>query len=220
MNTESGIQELYSSKDTDILKKYIKKHYGKIQSFYRDYSSTGVHPDIAIIPPNLSKPFFTLVTIGLGAHITALPDNAPSNAGKPFAERMELILTLDKSWHLEEKTEEWYWPLHMLRDAAKLAAERNCCFEEFPAIEMPKYYDPFNKFIGALLADPEVDISEDTSPCRLTEGEEVRFFQFIPLFREELRFRKDHGGEQLFKKLRKDALDLVYCVNPERHSVS
>lgn len=218
MGTESELQELYSDKDMDILKKYIKKHYGKSQSVYRDYSSSGVHPDIAIIPPNIAKPFFTLVTMGLGAHKTGSPSNAPLNAGGPFAERAEFILTLNKNWLLEEKTEEWYWPLHLLRDAAKLAAEKNVCFDEYAAVEMPKFYDPFNKFKGALLVEPEVDISEDSGLCKLTNESTVRFLQFIPLFREELRYRKEHGGERLFKSLRKK-LDLVYCVDPERRSV-
>ena len=218
MNTESGLQELYSNKDTDILKKYIKKHYGKTQSFYRDYSSSGVHPDIAIIPPNFAKPFFTLVTMGLGAHKMNPPSSVPLNVKTDYSERTELILTLDKNWPLDEKTEEWYWPLHLLRDAAKLAAEKDCCFGEFPVIEMPKHYDPLNKFMGALLVEPEVDISEDSSLCKLSDGSSVKFFQFIPLFREEIRYRKEHGGEPLFKALRKN-LDLVYCVNPERRSV-
>lgn len=218
MGTESELQELYSDKDMDILKKYIKKHYGKSQSLYRDYSSSGVHPDIAIIPPNIGKPFFTLVTMGLGAHKMKPPTNAPLKENEVFPDRTELILTLDKSWPLEEKTEEWYWPLHLLRDAAKRAAEKDSCFGALPAIEMPKHYDPLNKFMGALLVEPEVDISEDSSLCKLTDNSSVRFLQFIPLFREELRYRKDHGGERLFKMLRK-SLDLVYCVNPERRSV-
>lgn len=216
MNTGSGLQELYSDKDMTILKNYIKKHYGKSQSLYRDYSSEGVHPDIAIIPPKFSKPFFTLVTMGMGAHKI----KPPFETKDPFVERTELILTLDKSWRLEEKSEEWYWPLHLLRDAAKLAAEKDCCFCPFPAVEMPKYYDPSNKFCGALLVEPpEVDISDDISPCVLTDGSTVKFLQFIPLFREELRFRKEHGGDKLFKKLKENALDLIYSVNPDRHSV-
>ena len=218
MSTENGLQELYSNKDSDILKKYIHKHYGKVQSFYRDYSSTGVHPDIAIIPPNIAKPFFTLVTTGLGAHKMEPPASVPLNVNANFHERVELILTLDKNWPLDEKTEEIYWPLHLLRDAAKLAAEKSFTFIEFPVIEMPKYYDPLNKFMGALLVEPEVDISEDESPCKLSDGSRVKFFQFIPLFKEEIRYRKEHGGEQLFKGVKKN-LNLVYSVDPERRSV-
>ncbi|MDE6579554.1 MAG: suppressor of fused domain protein [Ruminiclostridium sp.] len=218
MNNESGLQELYSNKDSDILKKYIKKHYGKTQSFYRDYSSSGVHPDIAIIPPNFAKPFYTLVTTGLGAHKINPPASVPLNVKADFHDRVEFILTLEKNWPLDEKTEEIYWPLHLLRDAAKLAAEKDCCFGEFPVIEMPKYYDPLNKFMGALLVEPEVDISDDSSLCKLSDGSSVKFLQFIPLFREEIRHRKEHGGEPLYKALRKN-LDLVYCVNPERRSV-
>ena len=218
MSIESGLQELYSNKDSDILKKYIKKHYGKTRSFYRDYSSTGVHPDIAIIPPNFAKPFYTLTTTGLGAHKIDPTASLPSNVKADFYERVEFVLTLNKNWPLDEKTEEVYWPLHLLRDAAKLAAEKNICFGEFPVIEMPKFYDPLNKFMGALLVEPEVDISEDTSLCELSDGSEVKFLQFIPLFREEIRYRKEHGGEQLLKGLKKN-LDLVYCVDPERRSV-
>lgn len=215
MNTGSGLQELYSDKDMTILKNYIKKHYGKSQSLYRDYSSEGVHPDIAIIPPKFSKPFFTLVTVGMGAHKTVPPTESQAH----FEERTELILTLNKDWLLEEKTEEWYWPLHMLRDAAKTTADNNSPIGNLHTIEMPKFYDPFNKFCGALLVEPEVDISDDVEQCELTDGSTVKFLQFIPLFREELRFKKDHGGEKLLKAIKdKAVLDPVYSVDPERHS--
>lgn len=218
MSTENGLQELYSNKDSDILKKYINKHYGKTQSVYRDYSSTGVHPDIAIIPPNLAKPFYTLVTTGLGAHKIDPSAGMPMNIKSGFYERVEFVMTLNKSWPLDEKTEEIYWPLHLLRDASKLAAEKNCCFGELPVIEMTKFYDPMNKFIGALLVEPEVDISDDDKPCKLSDGSSVKFLQFIPLFKEEIRHRKEHGGDRLFKGLKKN-LDLVYCVDPERRCV-
>lgn len=215
MNTESGLQELYSDKDTDIVKKYVKKHYGKIDSYYRDFSSSGIHPDIAIIPAKMSKPFFTLTTVGMGAHKMNVPPELRDKCDK----RTELILTLDKNWRLEEKSEEWYWPLHMLRDAAKAAAEKDCCIGALQTIEMPKHYDQGNKFCGALLAEPEVDITEDQSPCILSDGTRVKFLQFIPLFNSELKFKKEHGGEKLLKMLRENSLNFVYSVDPERHSV-
>lgn len=215
MNKEAVLQELYSEKDADIVKKYIKKHYGKIDSFYRDFSTSGIHPDIAIIPAKMSKPFFTLVTVGMGAHKTNIP---PELADK-CDERVELIITLDRSWKLEEKSEEWYWPLHMLRDAAKEAAEKDCCLGALQTVEFSKYYDEGNKFRGALLAEPEVDITEDLSSCLLSDGAKVKFLQFIPLFNSELKYKNEHGGEKLLKMLKENALDLVYSVNPERHSV-
>ena len=181
----TDLQELYSAADLDILKNYVKKHYGKSQSVYRDYSSSGVHLDIAVIPPKIGKPFYTLVTMGMGAHKMTVPDRLKKICG----ERTELILVLDKGWRLEEKSEEWYWPLHL------------------------------NKFCGAILAESEVDITDDMTPCVLTDGSRIKFLQFIPLFREELRYGRDHGGERLFDMLKENSLNLVYGLDSERHSV-
>ena len=211
----TDLQELYSAADLDILKNYVKKHYGKSQSVYRDYSSSGVHLDIAVIPPKIGKPFYTLVTMGMGAHKMTVPDRLKKICG----ERTELILVLDKGWRLEEKSEEWYWPLHLMRDAARTLAEKNSCFGAFHLIDMNKYSQPLHKFCGAILAESEVDITDDMTPCVLTDGSRIKFLQFIPLFREELRYGRDHGGERLFDMLKENSLNLVYGLDSERHSV-
>ncbi len=209
------LAEVYSEKDLAVLKKYIKKHFGKEESVYRDSMYSDIRVDISIIPPKLGKPFFTLVTEGLGAHVMKeqRPDKPESSC------RCELIITLNKSWHLEEKSEEWYWPLHMLKDAARILAEKDKALYIGKTVEMKKRYDPLNKFCGGILAEQEVDITESNEQCILTDKTPVMFYQFIPLFSSELKYKKDHGGDPLLKMLKENSLNLVYEVDLERRSI-
>lgn len=106
-----------------------------------------------------------------------------------------------------------------MRDSAREETEKNFCFGAFHLIDMNKYYDLLNKFCGAILAEAEVDVTDDMTPCVLTDGSRIKFLRFIPLFREELRYGKNHGGERLFDMLKGNSLDLVYGLDFERRSV-
>ena len=64
---------------------------------------------------------------------------------------------------------------------------------------------------ASLLTAPQ-GIEGDDGVCILPNGEEVNFYQVIPLYREELDYKLDHGADALLEKM----ADVSFVVNPEQ----
>ena len=68
------------------------------------------------------------------------------------------------------------------------------------------------KLCAALLAGPE-SAEDDSHICLLPGGEEVNFYQVIPLYREELEYKLEHDVEAMMAKANID-----FVVRPDRLS--
>ena len=61
-------------------------------------------------PPSDERDYYTLVTMGMGAHRM----NVPEELAEYKLERAELAIALPPDWKLDEeslKDELWYWPI-------------------------------------------------------------------------------------------------------------
>ena len=52
------------------------------------------------------------------------------------------------------------------------------------------------KLCGAILGEPQ-NIRKEGFFCHLPGGEEINFYQVIPLYREELEYKLEHNAEAL-----------------------
>ena len=78
-----------------------------------------VHVDICIVPPTEERDYYTLVTMGMGAHRM----NVPEELAEYKLERAELAIALPADWKLDQesmKDEKWYWPIRLLKSLARL----------------------------------------------------------------------------------------------------
>ena len=63
--------------------------------------------------------------------------------------------------------------------------------------------EPFaenTRFSGVILINPET-MKKGADVCRLPNGEEVNFYQIIPLYEEEMNFKVAHNAEALLEKM-------------------
>ena len=63
--------------------------------------------------------YYTLVTMGMGAHRM----NVPGALAEYKLERAELAIALPRNWKLKHedlKNERWYWPIRLLKTLARL----------------------------------------------------------------------------------------------------
>ena len=63
--------------------------------------SPDIHLDIAVIEPSQDKPYYSLVTMGLGAHCM----NVPKELNEYELERCELIIDLPSLWDINNNEE-------------------------------------------------------------------------------------------------------------------
>ena len=96
-----------------------KNAFGEFENVFHELVSPDIHVDICVVPPSEARDYYTLVTMGMGAHRM----NVPEELAEYKLERAELAIALPKDWKLDEeslKDERWYWPIGLLKVLARL----------------------------------------------------------------------------------------------------
>lgn len=203
--------EVYSSEEEEIIETYIEETFGEFESVFHELVSPDIHVDICVIPPTEERNFYTLVTMGMGAHRM----NVPEDLSEYKLQRAELVICLPPYWDLESEKEEWYWPIRLLKVLARLPIQEDAWLGWGHTIDNGEGFDESTQLCGSMLITPVI-FDEEEYICPLTEGEEVNFYQIIPLYKEEMDFKMQHGADDLLKQL--DGRVLV--VDPKRQKFS
>lgn len=62
------MNEFYTEKEMELIEKYIEDTYGPFNSVLHEIASPDIHVDICVIEPTPERNYYTLVTMGMGAH--------------------------------------------------------------------------------------------------------------------------------------------------------
>ncbi len=181
----------YTEEEIDCIEQHIEKHFGAFEHVFHEVASPGIHVDVCIIPPGETRPFYTLVTMGMGAHKMAVPDSLKGNS----LERAELLMTLPPQWPLEDSDEKWYWPIRWLKILARLPIDMNTWLGWGHTIPNGEPFAANTGLSSILLVDPYP--GEDSMICPLPDGEAVNFYQMFPLYDEEMDFKRQYDAQKL-----------------------
>ena len=118
---KAALPELYGEQEINLLEAYIVEQFGEFESVFHEIVSPDIHVDIAIIPPNEQRNYYTLVTMGMGAHHM----NVPAEWADCRLERAEIVACLPADWELQNNDEKWYWPLRWMKILARLPIEQD-----------------------------------------------------------------------------------------------
>ncbi len=189
--------EAYDDDELDAVEGHIKEYFGDFPTVFHEVTSKDIVIDIACIPPNEERNYFTLVTIGMGAHAMNIPE------ALSFEEncRAELMICLPPDWKLGESAEEWFWPISLLKDLAKLPINTDSWLGWGHSVDHRGFVAPNAGFVGSFLMFPE-DAPNSADYCTLPNGDRVNFFEVVPLYREELMFKIANGTRELLEKLK------------------
>lgn len=200
--------EAYDDDEMDAVEDHIKEHFGEFPTVFHEISSRDIICDIACIPPTEEKNYFTLVTMGMGAHIMNIPDSLPPEENG----RAELLICLPPEWKLGENDEEWFWPISLLKDLAKLPINTNSWLGWGHSVDHRSELASNTKFCASLLLYPE-DVSSEAESCTLPNGDKVNFFEVIPMYREEMNFKINNDTRALLERM-KDVRHIVDINRP------
>lgn len=189
--------EAYDEDELDAVEGHIKEYFGDFPTVFHEVTSKDIVIDIACIPPNEERNYYTLVTIGMGAHAMNIPESLS------FEEncRAELLICLPPDWKLGESAEEWFWPISLLKDLAKLPINTDSWLGWGHSVDHRGNVAPNAGFVGSFLMFPE-DAPNSADFCTLPNGDRVNFFEVVPLYREELMFKIANGTRELLEKLK------------------
>ena len=212
-DNKSIAPEMYSEDEIDIIEKHIEHYYGNFEFVFHEKVSPDIHVDICLIPPSEECNWYTLVTMGMGAHLM----NVPNQLKEDQLERAELVICLPEYWKLDKehlKDEKWYWPIRLLKELARFPGENNTWLGWGHTVSYDAPLSYTTELCASILINPPCgNIGGNT--CTLPDGEEVNFYQIIPLYGDELEFKLKNGTQKLLDKMN----DNILLVNPHRLNV-
>jgi hypothetical protein len=199
--------EVYTEKEFDIIDSHIEKSFGKCKNVFHELVSPDIHVDICVIEPTKKRNYYTLVTMGMGAHKMNIPPELESNK----IDRAELLITLPPDWNLENEDEIYYWPMRWLKIMARLPIEHNTWLGWGHTVPNGEPFAKNTKLSGMLVTMPYF-FAEKAASCKLPNKELVRFYQLIPLYENEMKYKIKNGTEALEDSF-PDDFDMVVDIN-------
>lgn len=206
--------EVYSEDEMSAIEQHIKNTFGEFENVFHELVSPDIHVDICVVPPSERRNYYTLVTMGMGAHRM----NVPKELAEYKLERAELAIALPPDWKLDKDSmqeQRWYWPIGLLKVLARLPISNDTWLGFGHTMEKQSPFAEDTELCAAILTGPQdMDLDTCGEVCILPGGEEVNFYQVLPLYREEMEYKLEHDADALLERLA--AVGFVVC--PDRPS--
>ena len=173
----------YSQDDRELIEAFIEYSFGEISYIIHEQNFEDIQFDFAVIEPTEHEDYYKIVSIGGGAYEMDVPSAFP----KGELERAELVMLLPKdSFDINDRGSLW-----------------SIC-RMLVILQMPLHRDSWIGF-GHTFSDgtPLIEGTEMKTIClvtacdrhsdvmRLETGDKiVNFYQMIPMYDEEVRFKQ------------------------------
>lgn len=213
---ETQLPYMYDEKEMETVETHISDYFGEFSMVMHEIFSPDVHVDICLIPPHPEEErnFYTLVTMGMGAYRM----NVPEELAKQKLTRAELLIKLPPDWHMEQEAfqdERWYWPIRLLKTVARLPMQEDSWigWGHTVGMEEGETYAENTKLCGCMVVSAEMP-EEDSFYCELENGDDVNFYQLLPLYEEEMEFKLVHGAQALLDRFPEEMFAMVDIARP------
>ena len=154
--------------------------------------------------------YYTMVTMGMGAYHM----NVPEELAEYKLERAELAIALPADRKLDQesmKDERWYWPIRLLKGLARFPIECETWLGCGHTMDNEEPFAGNTKLCASILIEPQ-NAEDGSEVCVLPGGEEVNFYQVIPLYEDELNYKLEDDADALLDKM----AGISFVVNPTR----
>ena len=151
---ESSVPEVYTEEELAAVEGHIQQYFGKFGHVFHELSSPDIHVDICVVPPSQERDYYTLVTMGMGAHRM----NVPEALAEYKLERAELAIALPRNWKLKHedlKNERWYWPIRLLKTLARLPIASDTWLGFGHTMDNEEDFAENTKLCAAILTPPQ-----------------------------------------------------------------
>lgn len=186
---------IYGKEEQACVEGHTERFFGPAELVHHEMISPWVHVDVHLIAPSVEHPWFTLVTQGMGAR--AFRDEEGEE------QRCELLITLPPDWVV--RAEDWQrpdrsWPMQLLRLLARFPFVSGEPIDWGHSFDLSEDLgeDSGTNFCAAMLLSPGL-FEEEASACTLPDASRVTYWQVIPLYREELRYKFNYGTDALLE---------------------
>ena len=196
----------YTEKELEKVSAYIERQYGEYENVIHELVSPDIHCDIVLVPPTAVSPYYKLITMGAGAYKMDIPKEFKSM----ICDRAEYVIFLPKDWNLAADNEEDWWPMRMLKSAARLTVDTDdyLCFSHSVQVNEDGSPVAENTQFNSFMLMPSIGKDGQlVEPVKLSLlGKKVAFYQLFPLYPEELEFKLEHGYNELVDLFEKEPM--------------
>ena len=195
----------YTENERIEIIKFIEENFGKVEEIYEvGYGNFSL--DVAQINPTKEKPYYTIITLGMGEHKMYNQNN------ENFSSFAELMISLPPDWSLDDKN--YTWAIDELMHLAYIP------FTYFFAYEwghLENNFDPFSfntKLSALTILYPEM--KKENSGLLKLENRNLQFYQIVPLYDEEYTFALKNGMKNLLLLDVEKKISFVIDMNREK----
>src|SRR5699024_4444994 len=209
-SADSREPEVYTDEEISAVEQHIQNAFGKVETVFHELESPDIHVDICLVPPSEKRRYCTLVTMGMGAHRMTVPEELAEYK----LERAELAIALPPDWELHHESlqeERRYWPDGPRKALARLPIASDTWLGWGHTMDKHSPFAAGTELCAAILTSPQ-GTEDGSEVCTLPGGEEVNFYQVIPLYRDELDYKLEHDADALLDKM----AGISFVVDPAR----
>jgi len=211
-----GLVDITADEPSSLYSKDINRHFAEQFPDSTGFAYTDGGADIKIdvmsLAPSEEKPYYLLYTCGMSDK----PMNTPQNAKD--MERAELYMLLPDSWPFPPRGEippySSFWPIRLLRALGRFPHTEKTWLGRGHTVSNGLECVPFmegSELCAVILSEP----SRSFSPLIAEDGEKIRFYIVIPIYREELEIKDKYGVTELYKLFSEEQLALIVDMNRE-----
>lgn len=187
----------YTKEQIDVVRDHIIDHLGNPDDVLNLDDKSLSPISLFIYKPKKARPFYTIVTHGMGAYIM---NGSHSSNEESLLNRVELIMYISKNWHLDSPEDCWSWPVTLLSNLTQLPSLENTFLTNGTIVSNDKPFGPGTTLDSVFLLSklPEKD---EFTRCDLNGTTPVTFLQAFPIYKEETYYGLTKGSKDLYEKL-------------------
>ncbi len=198
-----GPRFLYSNEELDELDAFICDMFGTYENVFHEIVSPDIHLDVCIVDPTEEDPYYKMVTMGAGAYKMAIPDQW-KDYNLDYA---EYVIYLPKDWNINSGADEDYWPIRTLKSTARLPIDYDTWLCYGHTLQSDEEGSPYasNTGFNSVILDFAENKKGDIRMI-MPSGKVINFYEVIPLYPEELKFKIENGADALFGKFKEEGI--------------
>ena len=195
----------YTENERIEIIKFIEENFGKVEEIYEvGYGNFSL--DVAQINPTKEKPYYTIITLGMGEHKMYNQNN------ENFSSFAELMISLPPDWSLDDKNYTW-----AIDELMHLAYIPFTFYFSYEWGHLENNFEPFSsntKLSAVTLLYPEM--KKENSGLLKLENRNLQFYQIVPLYDEEYTFALKNGMKNLLLLDIEKKMSFVIDMNREK----
>ncbi|MCY9759248.1 suppressor of fused domain protein [Paenibacillus alvei] len=202
----------------DIVAHFENVFPGRNSSVFHEIISDIVHIDVNVMEPTEEEPFWVLYTTGMSDLPMTIPNEIQAELDENI-DRAEVMMFLPASWELSEeafKDDNNYWPIRLMKQMARFPHQYNTWLGYGHTIPNYQDYEPYADGTG-LNGVVFYQLKEKISVIPTKDGNKVHTYFLIPLYKEEMDYKLEHGMDALIDKL-SELEDGVLELDPKRRN--